>query len=145
MTDQDTTVDTAGLGSVEAPVLRYLELLRRERSLEKRLTAVRAELEKMKRDSKLMTICGDIGRLQRKRDDPRGFAELEAARKRKAAAKVALGTGTTPDSTEKPSGEAARKRIPKKPPGSAQERLAKKLKGGAVAVDKSLQKDAEKK
>lgn len=144
MPESDEEYDQGGLGSIEGPVWKYLSLVRKERELVEQLQEVRGDIEGMKKNSRLMTAIGGIERLQKKTDDPKGFAKLEEKRRAKAKAKAAL-SASPPEPAKDTSDSRKTEGTDKKRPGTAKDRLKKKLRTGPPPVDKSLQTDAERK
>lgn len=109
---------TNKLGSLEAPVAKYLQLTQRKRELEAEYKRVNNQLKVLRKDPQLMTVVGLVNRLQEKRDKPADESSEESEE-------------GPPDSKKRKAGDAKK-------------RLSRKLKDGPPPVDKSLQSAAEK-
>lgn len=144
--------DMKNLGSLESPVVKYLALENEERELTEKLSKVRAAIRKMKKNSHLMTVIGDLKRIQSNLENPERSMEKQ---KKTEAMKQKAGrdAGTVPriapfvqrDKSSSGSEEVVIsqnvKRAASDEPGgpTAKERLAKKLKEGPPPVDKTIQ------
>lgn len=132
------------LKSLEENTFKFLALRSEERELVERLSKVRKSLEGMKKNSHLMTLIGQMDRIQRRVDDPEGNPPRRFNIPPKESTETEGISILSAEEVPEPDPKKRKaEKIEKK--STAKERLTKKINSPKPSRDNSLQSDPKKK